>query len=127
MGVRINLERAAGYINWLPVQKLEGLADALEAKCAEIGVGPGAPLAPAIGPQMTGNVRGILKFIESVNPDSTDADKIAIAKLAGTVFARIGATNFVRKVAAPEPTDADSLTPRERRAKRRAARSRRRK
>jgi hypothetical protein len=96
MRVNINLEGACRYLNHLAANKLHGLQVALAAKANELDLSPGTALTPAteLGQEPTGNERGILRFVNSVDAESTDADKTAIATLLATVLARTGGSGL---------------------------------
>lgn len=104
MAVNLNLEGAVRYLNVVPPAKLDGLAQALTAKLDELGVTPTSPLAPAtqVGQEPSGNVRGVLRFIESVTADSDPAVVADLQALAGTVLARTGAINLQVGVTGPD-------------------------
>ena len=121
MAVNLNLENVCRYLNRIQVGKLDGLAQSLAAKAAELGIAPAAPLAPEteMGHDPTGTIRGVLKFVDRVTVDSTKADKRKFATLLGTVQARVGAANLKLgpKAQTVDPTEGPA---RRRRRRRRA-------
>ena len=104
MAVRIVLDNVVRYLNVVPAKKLEGLQQAVQAKAAELGISPGAVLTPPIqaNQEPTGNVAGILRFVASVNADSSEADKLALGTLLAVCSARTGAAGLVAKPAEAE-------------------------
>ena len=75
----INLKNAAAYIHGQAPGKLDGLFHAVEAKCKALGLEPGRKdnMAGGDGTAVSGNVRGILTFIDGVE-EITDEDKTPI-------------------------------------------------
>ena len=99
MAVRINLEGVVRYLNTVEVKKLEGLKEALEDKAKELGVEPGKVVTPAIDPgqEPSGNIRSVLRFIESCTADSSAEDKATLGVLLACVCGRTGAAGLVAK------------------------------
>lgn len=118
MAVRINLEGAVRYLNAVPVGKLDGLQQELVAKANELSIAPGKVITPEtqVGQEPTGNVAGILRFVGSVNAESTDQDKAALATLLAVVTARTGAQGLKVGATADAPAP---VGPRGRRRRRR--------
>lgn len=95
MAVNLNLENATRYIAALDPSKLGGLADVLGTKAAELDVKATRVKAQEDATKSTsGNVRSILRFIDSVTEQSSDEDKAKLAALLGAVQG---------KVAVPKP------------------------
>ena len=79
----INVQNVAAYIHGQAPGKLDGLFHAVEAKCKALGIEPGKRdnVAGGDGSAVSGNIRGILTFVNSVQP-ITDEDKAEIAETA---------------------------------------------
>lgn len=132
MGVRINLDNACRYLNGIPARRLDGLKQALETKAQELGVEAAGAITPetTLAQAPTGNIGGVLRFVNGVQADSSDEDKAALATLLATVRANYKAAGIVETPPEQEPEQAaeDTAAPARRRiARRRAARRRRRK
>lgn len=84
---RINLQNAARYIHGQAPGKLNGLYQAVKAKCDALGLEPGRRDTVAQGADdaagaVSGNIRGILTFVESVQPLPADLEDDAEAQKA---------------------------------------------
>ena len=77
----INLNTAAAYIHGSSPAALDGLYQAVEAKCKALGLEPGRRdnVATATGEIGSINVRGLLTFVENVGPLPDTAEEDAAA------------------------------------------------
>lgn len=75
----INLKNFAAYVHGQAPAKLDGLFQAVEAKAKALSLEPGKRdnVAGGDGTAVSGNVRGFLTFVESVE-EITDEDKTEI-------------------------------------------------
>lgn len=102
--LNLNLNGVLGYLNAVGVGKLDGIAQELEAKAAELGIAPGKVVTPEIqvGHEPTGNVRGIVQFIQGVTADSPKGDKKKLATLLAVVRGRVGTAGLKVGATAPD-------------------------
>lgn len=88
----INLQNAARYIHGQSPSKLDGLYHAVAAKCQELNLTPGRRDNVGVGKDhsgaVSGNIRGLLTFVEGVqplpDPLPDDADAVAADAPAAT-------------------------------------------
>ena len=93
MPVNLNLEKTLAYIAWMAVSEVTGLYQAALKKSEEIGVAATRRKSPALtGTEpMTGNTKGILRFIDSLTKESGKSDKRKLGVLLGALETRAAA------------------------------------
>lgn len=76
MAKSVNLDAVTRYVHLAEISKLDSLVMACERKAAELGIKPGKPhkcdTTGDVSP--TGNVRGMIEFVDSVTSAKEDAE-----------------------------------------------------
>jgi len=96
MAVSLNLDSTVRYLNTTGVGDLDALYQTTLKKAEELGVASDRRPAPAIeaGQLQTGNTRGILRFVESLDDTADRKQKRKLGVILGTMESRMDQAGY---------------------------------
>ena len=105
MAVNLNLLAACNYVQAVPITDMDGLWFALVSKMSRLGVAENKRAAKSAGQTAspTGNMRGLFRWIHSLDESATDEDKAHLQCLHAVVRNRFSAAGYAPK--SPETSE----------------------